>query len=729
MKRLVALLGFALFLLMPTPVSAAECQFVLGFETLRDLIGHDVVGECLENEHYEANGDSLQQTTGGLLVWRKADNWTAFTDGYRTWINGPNGLVQRLNTERFEWEADYAPGGGIATPTPVPAPTPAPVSVLYAAPPIEVELEIASIPNIATNPQLAQSLRRLARASQPVFWAYMLPQRSPMYSNMVEHIVEITQVDAPSALKIAQMPFLKTYEPIVYDSWILQELRVLAKADIEGLQRVLAHPSLHGGITEDNVQSVPLLVLEQLIPEAAAAIRTLPWVRDGIRTRTAVNDYSNPEDHELLEVIRLNWQARSRPQYLLAKLTKSWYQDGLSPFESATVHSLDQISGFHYPASVALLHMPFLNTLEGDDQAIIEEFRLLARSDLDGFEQLMSHPEVRDGIMDGQRSTIELLSLNIRSPQAAPVIAALPWIQDSVDISESKAVTALQWLGVASEQTLLALAQRPWLQDGLSDNELLVINSLQSIANKHSVRRDEEAALSIARMPFLDIVDAVSATAMVALMEFHHPNDRSYLRQVLSHPTIGGEITSTNKGLVATLRSLTSAGRHDLLDVQLARLYQLGEKGALFAPPTVATSESIERAKQAIAALPWVQDGLSSPEDDSRSSDAKMFEGSAVWYLDRIAEKAPDVAMALVGKPWLRDGHLRLGISVLTYLQGLVNDDTALALELVNMPFLDSLSYDDSAITEAFRDLARREGPGVGYLIVDFPPNAEWRRH
>ena len=79
----------------------ADCQFVLGFKTLRDLIGHDIVGQCLENEHYNAIGDSVQQTTGGLLVWRKADNWTAFTDGYRTWINGPNGLQQRLNTQRF----------------------------------------------------------------------------------------------------------------------------------------------------------------------------------------------------------------------------------------------------------------------------------------------------------------------------------------------------------------------------------------------------------------------------------------------------------------------------------------------------------------------------------------------------------------------------------------------------------------------------------------------------
>ena len=102
-------LGLCLALFTTATTHAADhCEFRLGFKTLRDLIGHDIVGECLENEHYNEIGDSNQQTTGGLMAWRKADNWTAFTDGYRTWINGPNGLVQRLNTERFPWEADYA---------------------------------------------------------------------------------------------------------------------------------------------------------------------------------------------------------------------------------------------------------------------------------------------------------------------------------------------------------------------------------------------------------------------------------------------------------------------------------------------------------------------------------------------------------------------------------------------------------------------------------------------
>ena len=81
---------------LPSPAAAAplaaDCQYVLGFKALHDLIP-DKVSDCKTNEyHNPENGDGLQETTGGLLVWGKADNWTAFTDGYRTWINGPYGV-------------------------------------------------------------------------------------------------------------------------------------------------------------------------------------------------------------------------------------------------------------------------------------------------------------------------------------------------------------------------------------------------------------------------------------------------------------------------------------------------------------------------------------------------------------------------------------------------------------------------------------------------------------
>ncbi len=122
--RLVALLVVVLSLVIrPGPrAEAASCQFVLGFKTLHDMIPQ-IVGDCLENEHHNGmNGDGLQQTTDvnnaiGLLVWRKSDNWTAYTDGYRTWVNGPFGLTQRLNSQRFWWEQN--PDHLAIVPTPV----------------------------------------------------------------------------------------------------------------------------------------------------------------------------------------------------------------------------------------------------------------------------------------------------------------------------------------------------------------------------------------------------------------------------------------------------------------------------------------------------------------------------------------------------------------------------------------------------------------------------------
>ena len=116
----------------PIPMEAASCEYVLGFATLDAMIP-TVVGSCLEDQHYATNGDAQQMTSGGLLVWRKADNWTAFTDGYHTWLNGPNGLQERLNTLRFSWEADaasYPPATGAfpppGPPSILPTATPAP---------------------------------------------------------------------------------------------------------------------------------------------------------------------------------------------------------------------------------------------------------------------------------------------------------------------------------------------------------------------------------------------------------------------------------------------------------------------------------------------------------------------------------------------------------------------------------------------------------------------------
>jgi hypothetical protein len=84
--------------------AATQPKFQLGFATLAAQLD-GAAGHPLEDEQHDpAAGETLQRTSTGLLVWRVLDNWTGFTDGFRTWVNSPFGLQDRLNSERLPWE-------------------------------------------------------------------------------------------------------------------------------------------------------------------------------------------------------------------------------------------------------------------------------------------------------------------------------------------------------------------------------------------------------------------------------------------------------------------------------------------------------------------------------------------------------------------------------------------------------------------------------------------------
>ena len=342
MRRLALFLGFALLLLAPTSVAAVECQFVLGFKTLRDLIGYEIVGECLENQHHSANGDALQQTTRGLLVWRKADNWTAFTDGYRTWLNGPNGLVQRLNTERFAWEADYAPGGGVATPTPTPAPvataTPAPVDTpsptatpVVTATPTLVELAMASPwyrdgVNGGTAPgSEAQALRALAvidrnsprLAEEMSGWVWIFNEDMlSLESRVIEKVAAIVRRTPGLVPHIARYAWLRDS----VDRWEFNSLEhlhsVASNYDLDFAKELAAAPWVVDGVTliESHFGLRPLFVLsgslEHTSPEVARRVlNLLPYPAEEIDffLVNALKDIGahNPDGFERL--LRARW--------------------------------------------------------------------------------------------------------------------------------------------------------------------------------------------------------------------------------------------------------------------------------------------------------------------------------------------------------------------------------------------------------------------------------------
>src|SRR5215210_2494138 len=90
----------------PAP-SQGPCDFGQGFATMRDLVGAPTVGECRENERQiPGNGNAEQRTANGILIYRALDGRLLFSTDSRTWINGPEGLIDRPNNERFAWEGD-----------------------------------------------------------------------------------------------------------------------------------------------------------------------------------------------------------------------------------------------------------------------------------------------------------------------------------------------------------------------------------------------------------------------------------------------------------------------------------------------------------------------------------------------------------------------------------------------------------------------------------------------
>jgi len=86
------------------PAAASRCAttqrvtFADEFASLSQAIG-DTIGQPLECGHADpATGDVLQPTSTGLAIYRAGSHVAIFTDGYRHWALGRQGLVT--------WEGD-----------------------------------------------------------------------------------------------------------------------------------------------------------------------------------------------------------------------------------------------------------------------------------------------------------------------------------------------------------------------------------------------------------------------------------------------------------------------------------------------------------------------------------------------------------------------------------------------------------------------------------------------
>lgn len=97
----------------PAPFCAPDeaPHFAFGIAALHDAIG-PIMGDALECEHpNSANGDTLQQTTTGLAMYRQSSNTPEFTDGWNHWALTTSGILA--------WSGGDVTAAGVdATPPP-----------------------------------------------------------------------------------------------------------------------------------------------------------------------------------------------------------------------------------------------------------------------------------------------------------------------------------------------------------------------------------------------------------------------------------------------------------------------------------------------------------------------------------------------------------------------------------------------------------------------------------
>lgn len=233
--------------------------------------------------------------------------------------------------------------------------------------------------------------------------AWMQNDLSASENQAIVLLASIVHIDEISAEQVVGMPFLESIER--NDIEVLETLSAL---DQEGLRWVLSHPSL-AEVSADTLRpTVALMHLEWERPEAAATLKALPWVNDGIGTS------------EVEAVLQLQELALVSPKVFHVLAHRPWVRDRLGSNEITVVTSLRGISSLSSTkrdesAALRIADMPFLKTVDGVDAAAVSSLNHLfwASDDENYLTQALAHPALEDGISNEEAFVVAALGVVI----------------------------------------------------------------------------------------------------------------------------------------------------------------------------------------------------------------------------------------------------------------------------------------------------------------------------
>ena len=124
------------------------------------------------------------------------------------------------------------------------------------------------------------------------------------------------------------------------------------------------------------------------------ALDLLPWVKDGLDSGERV-DYD--------DLVNL---AEEYPLGVATALDKGWLEDGVNRPELTLTESLGQLS---QEAVSVIADMPFLEVVDPADPNAVTALANLERDQIEGFQRIMAHPTLADGIDNDEAKIVTLM--------------------------------------------------------------------------------------------------------------------------------------------------------------------------------------------------------------------------------------------------------------------------------------------------------------------------------
>ena len=245
-------------------------------------------------------------------------------------------------------------------------------------------------------------------------------------------------------------------------------------------------------------------------------------------------------------------------------------------------------------------------------------------------------------------------------PDLADAIGALGWVADGVDDSERDALEWLIQIAAFNETTARALLAMEWVANEPSDDELSTLGWFEGLSLDGS-----DAAIKALALPW--VADGVSHTEASVIISM-------------------GSIAYWSAAAAESLIALPWVA-DGVLDAEARVIFDLWK---VIASLSAAAAESL-------IALPWLADGVSDTEAE------------AITELKWIAEY--DLAESLIALPWVADGISDNDKDAIYYLRNIAFNDADAALQVVGMPFIQTL---EGADVEALPVLA---GHTLGDLL------------